>query len=77
MGVPAGARVAMVSHNSSRLFCSYYGVSNWGRVFVPINFRLNAEEVKYIVAHCGADVLLIDPELEEVPRGRRRPLTSS
>ena len=55
----------MVSHNSARLFGSFYGVSNWGRTFVPINFRLNAEEIKYIVAHCGADVLLIDPELEE------------
>jgi acyl-CoA synthetase (AMP-forming)/AMP-acid ligase II len=69
MGVPAGARVAMVSHNSARLFCSYYGVSNWGRIFVPVNFRLNAEEVKYIVGHCGADVLLIDPELEESLKG--------
>ena len=65
LGVPAGARVAMVSHNSARLFTSFYGVANWGRVFVPINFRLAAEEVKYIVGHCGADVLLVDPELEE------------
>ena len=65
LGVPQGARVAMVSHNSARLFTSFYGVSNWGRVFVPINFRLNAEEIRYIVSHCGADVLLIDPELEE------------
>jgi acyl-CoA synthetase (AMP-forming)/AMP-acid ligase II len=65
LGVPAGARVAMVSHNSARLFASFYGVSNWGRIFVPINFRLNAEEIKYIVGHCGADVLLVDPELAE------------
>ena len=69
LGVPTGARVAMVSHNSARLFCSYYGVSNWGRIFVPVNFRLNAEEVKYIVGHCGADVLLVDPELEESLKG--------
>ncbi len=69
MGVPAGARVAMVSHNAARLFCSYYGVSNWGRVFVPINFRLNAEEVGYIVEHCGADVLLIDPEVADTLKG--------
>jgi acyl-CoA synthetase (AMP-forming)/AMP-acid ligase II len=32
---------------------------------VPINFRLVAEEVKYIMKHSGARVLLVDPELEE------------
>ncbi|MCC6437585.1 MAG: AMP-binding protein [Acidimicrobiales bacterium] len=65
LGVPVGGRVAMVSHNSARLFTSFFGVCNWGRIFVPINFRLSAEEVSYIVGHCGADILLIDPELEE------------
>ena len=65
MGLGMGARVAMVSHNSARLLSSFYGVSGNGRVFVPINFRLNADEVGYIVEHCGAEALLIDPELEE------------
>lgn len=64
LGVPRGARVAMVSHNSARLLTSFFGVSGWGRVFVPVNFRLAAEEVRYIVEHCGAEVLLVDPELE-------------
>ena len=69
LGVPQGGRVAMVSHNAARLFCSFYGVSNWGRIFVPVNFRLVADEVRYIVEHCGADVLLIDPELESALEG--------
>lgn len=55
----------MLSHNSARLLTSFYGVSGYGRVLVPINFRLVAEEVQYIVNHSGASVLLIDPELEE------------
>ncbi|MBW2244075.1 MAG: AMP-binding protein [Deltaproteobacteria bacterium] len=65
LGLPNGARVAMVSQNASRLLTCFWGVSGNGRVFVPINFRLSPEEIKYIVSHCGADVLLIDPELEE------------
>ena len=65
LGVPHGARVAVVSQNSARLLTSFFGVSGYGRVLVPINFRLVAEEVKYIVAHCGAEVLIIDPELED------------
>ncbi len=65
LGVPVGGRVAIVSHNSARLLTSFYGVSGSGRVLVPVNFRLAAPEVKYIVEHCGAEVLLIDPELDE------------
>jgi acyl-CoA synthetase (AMP-forming)/AMP-acid ligase II len=34
-------------------------------VLVPINFRLVADEVAYIVDHSEADVLILDPELEE------------
>jgi acyl-CoA synthetase (AMP-forming)/AMP-acid ligase II len=65
LGVAQGARVAMVSQNSARLLTAFFGVSGFGRVLVPINFRLVAEEVKYIIEHCGAEVLIIDPELED------------
>ena len=65
LGIAPGERVAMVSHNSARLLTALFGVSGSGRILVPVNFRLVAEEVKYIVAHSGARVLLIDPELEE------------
>ena len=65
LGVPIGGRVAIVSHNSARLLTSFYGVSGSGRVLVPVNFRLAAPEVSYIVGHSGAEVLLVDPELDE------------
>ncbi len=65
MGVAHGARVAVVSPNASRLLTAFYGVSAYGRVLVPINFRLNTEEVAYIVEHSGASVLLVDPELDD------------
>lgn len=64
-GIGPGERVAMVSHNSARLLVMMLGVSAYGRISVPINFRLNAEEVRYIVSHSGARLLLIDPELED------------
>ena len=65
MGIGPGERVAMVSHNSARLLTALFGVSGSGRILVPINFRLVAEEVRYIIEHSGARVLLIDPELDE------------
>src|SRR3954454_22096490 len=69
LGIGVGERVAMVSHNSARLLTSFFGVSGSGRVLVPINFRLVAEEVAYIVKHSGARVLLVDPELDEALEG--------
>ena len=58
-----GERVAIVSPNSGRFLASFFGVSGYGRVLVPINFRLTAEEIAYIVEHSGASVLLYDPDL--------------
>jgi acyl-CoA synthetase (AMP-forming)/AMP-acid ligase II len=68
-GVPAGARVAIVSPNAARFMISFYGVSGYGRVLVPVNYRLRADEIGYIVEHSGATVLLVDPELDEVLSG--------
>ena len=65
LGVPRGGRVAVVSHNSARMLTSFYGVAGFGRAYVPINFRLSAAEVRYIVEHSGSEVLLVDPELEQ------------
>ncbi|TMR06918.1 AMP-dependent synthetase [Actinomadura soli] len=65
LGVGHGKRVAIVSHNSARLLTSFFGVSGYGRVLVPINFRLSAHEASYIVEDSGAEVLLMDPELAD------------
>ncbi|NYD41440.1 AMP-binding protein [Nocardioides panaciterrulae] len=65
LGIGFGDRVAIVSHNSARLLTSFFGVAGFGRVLVPVNFRLRPDEVRYIVAHSGARVLLVDPELQD------------
>jgi len=64
MGVGHGERVAIVSPNAARMLTAFYGVSGYGRVLVPVNFRLNREEVQYVVEHSGAKVLLVDPEFD-------------
>ena len=64
LGIGVGDRVAVVSHNSARLLTSFFGVAGYGRVLVPVNFRLRPDEVRYIVEHSGARVLYVDPELD-------------
>jgi fatty-acyl-CoA synthase len=66
LGIALGERVAILSPNSGRFLLSLFGVSAFGRILVPINFRLNADEIRYIVEHSGASVLLCDPEQAEV-----------
>ncbi len=61
--------MAVVSHNSARLLTSFFGVCGWGRILVPVNFRLARSEVAYILDHSGASVLLVDPELDEALAG--------
>jgi acyl-CoA synthetase (AMP-forming)/AMP-acid ligase II len=65
LGVPTGGRVALISQNSSRLLTSFFGVSGFGRILVPVNFRLAQPEIDYIVAHCGAQVVYADPSLKD------------
>jgi fatty-acyl-CoA synthase len=69
MGVDHGERVAIVSPNAARFLISYFGVSAYGRILVPINYRLNADEIGYIVDHSGTSVLLVDPDSAESLRG--------
>lgn len=69
LGVPEGGRVAFVSQNSGRLLTSFFGVSGYGRVLVPINFRLSQAEIEYIIEHSGADTVYVDPALRDVLPG--------
>lgn len=69
MGVKTGDRVAIFSPNATKFAISLFAVSGFGRILVPINFRLNAQDVEYIVSHSGSSVLLVDPEFEDLLTG--------
>ncbi|WP_100497566.1 AMP-binding protein [Geodermatophilus chilensis] len=69
LGVGEGERIAVVSHNAGRLLECLLALPSSGRVVVPVNFRLQPDEVSYIVGHSGARVLFVDPELEASLKG--------
>jgi fatty-acyl-CoA synthase len=58
--VATGDRIAVVSRNSHAFAALRYAVARLGAVLVPVNFMLNAEEVRYILDHAGASVLCVD-----------------
>ena len=57
LGVRKGDRVAYISLNTSTHLESFYAVPQIGAVLVPINFRLQPQEIAYIVQHSGATVV--------------------
>jgi len=75
LGITRGDRVAILSFNCHRFFELYYGVAQLGAVVVPINFRLQPQEIKYIVDHSGSRAIAVDPELAHLLEAVRPTLT--
>ncbi|WP_280510268.1 AMP-binding protein [Nocardia farcinica] len=57
-GVQPGDRVAVLSHNTLEMLEAHYGVPYAGGVLVPLNARLSATEIAFILDHSGARVLI-------------------
>jgi fatty-acyl-CoA synthase len=63
-GVTAGDRVACLCPNIPELLAAHFAVPLAGAVIVAINTRLSAEEIRYILDHSGAVLLIVDGELQ-------------
>jgi len=57
-------RVAFICPNTPAMLEAHYGVPAAGLILVPINTRLNSEEIGYILKHSGAKFVFVDHELE-------------
>jgi len=57
LGVTQGDRVAYIAPNSHAQLESFYAVPQLGAVLVPINFRLVADDFRYLIQHSGATVV--------------------
>jgi acyl-CoA synthetase (AMP-forming)/AMP-acid ligase II len=68
-GLEKGDRVAFIAPNIPALLEAHYGVPAAGGVLVAINYRLNAENVGFILEHSGARFVFVDHEFEELAQG--------
>src|SRR5947209_2490626 len=69
LGVAAGDRVAVLAPNSAAALEAHFGPMLIGAVVVMLNTRLAGEELAWILKHCGAKVLIVDPELQGLVTG--------
>jgi fatty-acyl-CoA synthase len=68
-GIGVGDVVAVLMKNSTAFLELVFATSHIGAVFLPINYRLSADEVGYIVGNSGARILIADEELEGIAAG--------
>lgn len=64
-----GDIVAVPMKNSAAFLELAFATSHIGTVFLPINYRLSADEVDYIVGNSGARILIADEELAGIATG--------
>ncbi len=62
-GIGPGDIVAVLMKNSPAFLEIAFATSHVGAVFLPVNYRLAADEVDYILRHAGAKLLFVDDEL--------------
>jgi fatty-acyl-CoA synthase len=53
-GVAKGDRVAYICPNTHAQLESFYAVPQIGAVLVPLNFRLIADDFRYLITHSGS-----------------------
>lgn len=68
LGVTKGTKVAVLAFNCHRYVEIYYATSKLGAVAVPLNFRLSHDELKYVINHSDAEVLMAGADLMEAAR---------
>lgn len=66
LGIGAGDRVSILAHNSVVYLDLFYGLGKIGAIFTPLNWRLTAAELSYIVNDCTPKAIVVGPEFAGV-----------
>jgi acyl-CoA synthetase (AMP-forming)/AMP-acid ligase II len=71
VGVTKGDRVAYIAPNTHAQLESFYAVPQIGAVLVPLNFRLIADDFRYLITHSGSKVVCAHADYLECLDGIR------
>ena len=66
LGIGHGDRVSILAHNSVVYLDLLYGLAKIGAVFAPLNWRLAAPELVYIINDCLPEVMIVGPEFADL-----------
>ena len=65
-GVRAGDVVALLSYNNLEFLATIFAANHLGAIAMPINWRLAAPELRFILEHSGARALVCGAELVDL-----------
>ena len=65
-GVGAGDVVGLLSYNNLEFLATIFAANHLGAIAMPVNWRLAAPELRFILEHSGARALICDEELLEL-----------
>jgi acyl-CoA synthetase (AMP-forming)/AMP-acid ligase II len=65
-GVKKGDKLALMMKNSDHFVFTFFAAAKIGAVAVPVNFRLTASEVQYILQQSDAAVVVCNQEFESI-----------
>jgi feruloyl-CoA synthase len=68
MGIGKGDKVAIMSQNTPAFVFAFYGILKAGATVTPINHKLAAPEVDYIINHSESKIFVFDGSLAELAR---------
>ncbi len=65
-GIEPRDRIGAVLRDAIDLPTALFATAKLGGIFVPVNYRLSAEELRYVLDDCTARILIFDEEDREV-----------
>ena len=75
-GIEKGDRLGVLGKNSIEYFLLYGAAAALGAIVLPVNWRLSADEISYILNDCTPKVLFADAEFQEMIASQRPNLPS-
>jgi acyl-CoA synthetase (AMP-forming)/AMP-acid ligase II len=76
-GVGAGDVVGLLSYNGNEFLETIFAANHLGAIAMPINWRLAAPELRFILEHSGARALVCGAELVELAEAATRELDAN
>ncbi len=73
LGAAQGQRVAVLSRNSAEMLALHFACVRSGAIFVPLNWRLAASEISFMLADCEPALLLYEPMFADRVAGQAIP----
>lgn len=73
-GIQKGDHVAVMLPNTHYMLECFYGICQLGAVMVPLNYRLTAKDLEYIIRHSDARMLIVDAEFGKIIEGIQKEL---